>query len=125
VAVQLTVVLGIYDTQLERTLSGRFSVHSPQSLVLCEFPIWGKHGFHSACRGKLLQKEKLMLCRAHWLLAMHMELQASKVVNNSLDFDRLSKARQHRCCLEELHDNHCQKLMQQYAEQWGVADYRA
>ncbi|DBA98021.1 TPA: hypothetical protein ACH3X3_012852 [Trebouxia sp. C0006] len=63
--------------------------------------------------------------RAHWLLAMHMELQASKVVNNSLDFDRLSKARQHRCCLEELHDNHCQKLIQQYAEQWGVADYRA
>ncbi|DBA98053.1 TPA: hypothetical protein ACH3X3_012881 [Trebouxia sp. C0006] len=63
--------------------------------------------------------------RAHWLLAMHMELQASKVVNNSLDFDRLSKARQHRCCLEELHDDHCQKLMQQYAEQWGVADYRA
>ena len=67
----------------------------------------------------------LLLCRAHWLLAMHKELQASKVVNNRLDFGRMSKARQHRCCLEELHDHYCQKLVQQYAEEWGVADYRA
>ena len=58
-------------------------------------------------------------------MAMHKELQASTVVNNSLDFDRLSKARQHSCGLEELHDHHCQNLMQQYAEQWGEAEYRA
>ena len=106
-------------------MSGSFSIYNPQSLVLCEFPTRGRHEFCSAVQSKYLQREKLLLCRAHWLLAMHMELQASKVVNNSLDFDRLSKARQHRCCLEELHDNHCQKMMQQYAEQWGVADYRS
>ena len=108
--------------KLERPLSGSFSVYSLQSLVLCESPIWGKHKFHSAYRGKLLQKEKLLLCRAHWLLAMHKELQASKAVNNRLDFDRLSKAKQHRCCLEELHDHHCQNFVQQYAKEWCVAD---
>ncbi|KAL0040081.1 hypothetical protein WJX79_005501 [Trebouxia sp. C0005] len=63
--------------------------------------------------------------RAHWLLAMHRELQAAQVVNNRLDFGRLNKVRRHRCCLEELHDHRCQKLVQRHTEEWGVADYRA
>jgi len=56
--------------------------------------------------------------RAHWLLAMQLEWQASMLLEPSLD--TLGKARQHRCWLETLHDIACKDVANQNHERWQV-----
>jgi len=47
----------VHDTQITISVSGSFSIHNPQSLVLCEFPKRGKQSFTvlveaNPCRNK-------------------------------------------------------------------------
>ena len=57
-------------------------------------------------------------CRAHWLLAMQQEWQASQLADPY--FMQLSKARALRCRLEALHDVGCGRLVEENAKQWGA-----
>ncbi|KAL0045003.1 hypothetical protein WJX82_004834 [Trebouxia sp. C0006] len=78
-------------------------------------------GFHSllgALKVDELMQMGLPALRAHWLLAMQLEWQASMLLEPSLDM--LGKARQHRCWLETLHDIACKDIVNQNHQQWQM-----
>ena len=66
-----------------------------------------------------LTTQEVVIHRAHWLLAMQLEWQASQ--SAASQFNQLGKARHRRCWLEALHDTACKGMFQSKAESWGAA----
>ena len=64
------------------------------------------------CVAASMLHEGLIVCRAHWLLAMQQEWQASQMAASQ--FAQLGSARQRRCWLESLHDAACQNYVQHH-----------
>ena len=62
----------------------------------------------------------LCVCRAHWLLAMQLEWEASQLQRRRADAQliQLGKARAYRCKLEAVHDIACKATVNRNTKEW-------